>query len=51
MNNNDSNQTDFTEAERQALDAAMHSEKLADGYGQRNQVNALRLQVNAEGKV
>ena len=39
------------ESDLQAIDAAMHADKLADGYGQRNQANALRLQINAQGKV
>ena len=40
----------LSESRLQALDAAMHADKLADGYGQRNQANALSLQVNAQGK-
>ena len=38
------------ESRLHAIDAAMHADKLADGYGQRNQANALRLQINMQDK-
>lgn len=36
---------ELTEAQRAAFDAAMHADKLADGYGQRNYQSALALQI------
>ena len=35
----------LTSADHQAIDAAMAHDKLADGYGQRNQARAMRLQM------
>lgn len=36
----------MTEPERIAIDDAMQADKLADGYGQRNQQRAMRLQMS-----
>ena len=35
----------LTPADLEAIDTAMARDKLADGYGQRNQMQAMRLQM------
>lgn len=35
----------LTEIELEAIDAAMLADKASDGYGQRNQAQAMRLQM------